>query len=51
MCIDIDGIPTNATTDDCVNECPFGYSLRADGKIFLGAKAKEWLAKDEIKND
>lgn len=46
FCIDIDGIPSNATVDDCVNECPFGYSIRADGKIIAGARAQEWLARD-----
>ena len=45
-CIDIDGIPDNATEDDCVNECPFGYGIRADGKIMNGKRADEWLEKD-----
>lgn len=45
-CMDVDGIPDNATEDDCVNECPFGYGIRADGKIMTGARADEWLAKD-----
>ncbi len=46
VCIDIDGIPENATEDDCVNECPFGYGIRADGKILVGARAQEWLERD-----
>ena len=46
FCIDIDGIPENVTTTDCVNECPFGYGIRADGKIMNGARADEWLEKD-----
>jgi len=46
FCIDIDGIPTNATVDDCVNECPFGYGIRVDGKILNGTRASEWLKKD-----
>lgn len=45
FCIDIDGIPSNATKTSCVNECPFGYGIRADGKILLGARADEWLKK------
>ena len=45
-CIDIDGIPDNATVDNCVNECPFGYGIRADGKIFVGKRAQEWLERD-----
>jgi len=44
-CIDVDGIPDNATETDCVNECPFGYGIRADGKIMPGARAAEWLEK------
>ena len=46
FCIDIDGIPANVTNDDCVNECPFGYGIRGDGKIFTGARAKQWLEKE-----
>ncbi|MBQ4647215.1 MAG: type II secretion system protein [Candidatus Gastranaerophilales bacterium] len=45
FCMDIDGVPENATADDCVNECPFGFGIRADGKILTGAKADEWLEK------
>ena len=45
ICMDIDGVPDNATTNDCVNECPFGYGVRADGKILNGARADEWLNK------
>ncbi len=46
LCIDVDGIPDNATETDCKNECPFGYGIRADGKILPGARAEEWLKKD-----
>lgn len=46
VCIDVDGIPNNATATDCKNECPFGYGIRADGKILPGARAEEWLKKD-----
>ena len=46
LCIDIDGIHPNATADNCVNECPFGYGIRADGKIVAGARATEWLERD-----
>ena len=45
FCIDIDGIPENATRDDCVNECPFGYGIRADGKILNGIRVEQWLKK------
>jgi len=44
-CIDVDGIPSNVTTTDCKNECPFGYGIRADGKILSGERADEWLEK------
>ena len=46
VCIDIDGIHPDATVDDCVNECPFGYGIRADGKILTGKRADEWLARE-----
>jgi len=45
FCIDVDGIPDNATTTDCKNECPFGYGVRADGRILNGKRADEWLTK------
>ena len=38
VCIDIDGFATG--------EDPFGYGIRADGKILTGARADEWLEKD-----
>ena len=37
FCMDIDGINQG--------EDPFGYGIRADGKILNGAKADEWLEK------
>ena len=46
FCMDVDGIPDNATTANCRNECPFGYGVRADGKIMNGKRADEWLEKD-----
>ena len=46
LCIDIDGTPSSATFNDCVNECPFGYGIRADGKILTGKRADEWLERD-----
>ncbi|MBR6297747.1 MAG: hypothetical protein IKR34_00725 [Candidatus Gastranaerophilales bacterium] len=46
FCIDVDGIPDDVTTTDCKNECPFGYGIRADGKIMNGKRADEWLEKD-----
>jgi len=45
ICIDVDGIPSNATSSNCVNECPFGYGIRADGKLIPGARAQAWLDK------
>ena len=45
FCMDIDGTAQNATTTDCVNECPFGYGLRVDGKILYGERASEWFKK------
>jgi len=53
FCVDVDGIPNNVTTTDCVNECPFGYGIRADGKILTGARADVWLEKgfQKGKND
>ena len=46
FCIDIDGVPANATETNCVNECPFGYGIRVDGKIIAGKRATEWLEKE-----
>ena len=37
FCMDIDGIGKG--------EDPFGYGIRVDGKILLGARAQEWLSK------
>ena len=38
FCIDIDGIDSG--------EDPFGYGIRADGKILTGKRADEWLERD-----
>jgi len=47
FCMDVDGIhPNHVALYDCVNECPFGYGIRADGKIFYGQRAQEWLEKN-----
>ena len=51
LCIDIDGVPKNDTSngkncDDIKDICPFGYGVRADGKILPGERAEKWLAKD-----
>jgi hypothetical protein len=43
--MDVDGIHPNANDKDCVNECPFGYGVRANGKVLFGARAEEWLNK------
>ena len=37
FCMDIDGIDNG--------EDPFGYGIRADGKVLLGARAEQWLQK------
>jgi len=37
MCMDIDGLETG--------EAPFGYGIRADGKLLYGARAHEWIEK------
>lgn len=51
ICMDIDGIPSNATKTNCVNECPFGYGLRADGKILTSTRVDEWLKKSIQEKD
>ncbi len=51
MCIDVDGIPDDATESDCKNECPFGYGIRVDGKILVGARAQEWIEKIQTSSD
>ena len=51
FCMDIDGIPEGASKDDCINECPFGFGIRADGKILTGARADEWLKKEITSKD
>ena len=51
FCIDVDGISQNATVDDCINECPFGYGIRVDGKIVSGKRANEWLKKSIQEKD
>ena len=43
FCMDIDGINKG--------EDPFGYGIRVDGKIFLGARAQEWLKKSIQKGE
>ena len=43
FCMDIDGINKG--------EDPFGYGIRADGKILLGARAEEWLQKSIQKGE
>lgn len=43
LCIDIDGMNNG--------EAPFGYGIRADGKILTGARADEWLEKSVQRGD
>lgn len=45
LCIDVDLRGSGATTSNCVNECPFGFGVRSDGKIITGARLDTWLAK------
>lgn len=47
VCMDIDGIPNGGSNncDDIKDICPFGYGVRADGKIEAGKRALEWLDK------
>jgi len=51
LCMDIDGTPENATETNCVNECPFGYGLRIDGKLYMGLRASEWFKKSIQEKD
>ena len=56
FCMDVDGFDeTNGSEncDDVKDVCPFGYGIRADGKILNGERADEWLEKDfqKGKND
>lgn len=43
FCIDVDGINQG--------EAPFGYGIRADGKILYGARANLWIQKSIQQND
>ena len=43
LCMDVDGINKG--------EDPFGYGIRADGKIIMGARAQEWMQKSIQKGD
>lgn len=51
MCLDVDGLSTTCTTVNTQdqmpskngNVCPFGYAIRADGKIIPGARADAWM--------
>ena len=47
FCIDVDGIPSGGSEncDDIKDICPFGYGIRADGKILTGKRADTWLEK------
>ena len=53
VCIDVDGIPSNGSEncDDVNDICPFGYGIRADGKILTGARADEWIKKSIQQNE
>ena len=43
FCIDVDGIDNG--------EAPFGYGVRVDGKMLLGARAEEWSQKSIQENN
>lgn len=45
ICFDVDGIPSGVSSNNCINECPFGIGVRADGKITLSTRTQEWLNK------
>ena len=48
FCIDVDGFDESKGSDSCDDVkdiCPFGYGVRADGKIIMGKRAEEWLKK------
>ena len=51
FCIDIDGKPDGATKTNCINECPFGYGVRQDGKILYGLRAQQWMKKKIQRGD
>jgi len=53
FCIDIDGVSTdvNKPCDDNTDICPFGYGIRADGKILSGERADRWLEKSVLDKD
>ncbi len=51
FCIDIDGFNEktgSANCDDIKDICPFGYGIRADGKILTGKRADTWLEKGNL---
>ena len=48
FCIDIDWVTDETKTSVCGNECSFGYLVRNDGKIVIGARAGEWLARETL---
>ena len=54
FCVDVDGFDESVGSADCDDDndiCPFGYGIRADGKILPGARADEWLGKSITAED
>lgn len=48
FCFDVDGIdpkPEAGKEDVAISEPPFGFGIRADGKILSGKRADEWALK------
>jgi len=48
FCVDVDGFDESKGSDNCDDSkdvCPFGYGIRADGKILPGTRADEWMEK------
>lgn len=48
FCMDVDGFDETKGSkkcDDIKDICPFGYGIRADGRILTGKRADEWLKK------
>ena len=49
FCMDIDGVPSGANKDNCINECPFWYGINIEGKIFTSKQVDQWLEKSASK--
>ena len=45
-CIDVDELNKPGPDGKDQSVAPFGFGIRADGKIIYGARADEWMDKD-----